>query len=110
METCLCNPDQLPWLVLVSLCQGDSPNNLLTTHLLHLQNLIPAAHLLKVNLYAVSFTMYFSFIDNSPLDDSFRLEEEYDRIKLLGKGGFGVVYHVKHKTDRQEYAVKIIKL
>lgn len=39
-----------------------------------------------------------------------RLEKDYDKIKLLGKGAFGVVYHVKHEVDCKEYAVKIIKL
>ena len=30
--------------------------------------------------------------------------------KCLGKGGFGVVYHVKRKFDSADYAIKIIKL
>ena len=40
----------------------------------------------------------------------YRLKNDYDVMKCLGKGGFGVVYHVRNKVDRQEYAVKIIKL
>ena len=40
----------------------------------------------------------------------YRLKKDYDVMKHLGKGGFGVVYHVRNKLDHQEYAVKIIKL
>ena len=40
----------------------------------------------------------------------YRLEKDYIVKERLGKGGFGVVYRVKNKLDRQEYAVKIIKL
>jgi len=36
--------------------------------------------------------------------------KDYDVKKCLGKGGFGVVYHVKNRVDRAEYALKIIKL
>ena len=39
-----------------------------------------------------------------------RLEKDYVVEKRLGKGGFGVVYHVKRKFDRADYAIKIIKL
>ena len=40
----------------------------------------------------------------------YRLEKDFDVKKCLGKGGFGVVYHVKAKIDCKEYAIKIIKL
>lgn len=39
-----------------------------------------------------------------------RLETQYKVIEFLGEGGFGVVYHVRHKLDGTDYAVKIIKL
>ncbi|XP_064395053.1 probable helicase with zinc finger domain isoform X3 [Halichondria panicea] len=35
---------------------------------------------------------------------------EYEKKDQIGKGGFGVVFHVKHKVDQADYALKIIKL
>lgn len=39
-----------------------------------------------------------------------RFGSDYELRGRLGKGGFGVVYHVQNKTDGGEYAVKRIKL
>ncbi len=39
-----------------------------------------------------------------------RLETEFELKDRLGRGGFGVVYHVKNKLDDGQYALKIIKL
>ena len=39
-----------------------------------------------------------------------RLETQYRVIKVLGEGGFGVVYCVRYELDDTDYAVKIIKL
>ena len=44
------------------------------------------------------------------LSHACRLENDYVMEKCLGKGGFGVVYHVKRKFDSADYAIKIIKL
>ena len=37
-------------------------------------------------------------------------EADYVVRKELGKGGFGLVYHVLHKLTNYDYAVKIVKL
>ncbi|XP_064395080.1 eukaryotic translation initiation factor 2-alpha kinase-like isoform X2 [Halichondria panicea] len=39
-----------------------------------------------------------------------RLDEYVDDAKQIGEGGFGVVFHVKHKVDQADYALKIIRL
>ena len=39
-----------------------------------------------------------------------RFENEYENIGQLGKGGFGVVYHVRNKLAQQHFALKVIKL
>ncbi|XP_019859658.1 PREDICTED: interferon-induced, double-stranded RNA-activated protein kinase-like isoform X2 [Amphimedon queenslandica] len=40
--------------------------------------------------------------------ESSRFTRDFEEIKLLGKGAFGEVYHVKHNLDKKEYAMKII--
>ena len=44
------------------------------------------------------------------LDGLGRFGLDYELKGQLGKGGFGVVYHVRSKTDGGEYAVKRISL
>ncbi|KAI9140952.1 kinase-like domain-containing protein [Paraphysoderma sedebokerense] len=39
-----------------------------------------------------------------------RYQTDFIELKCLGKGGFGSVWHVKHRLDGLEYAVKKIKL
>lgn len=41
---------------------------------------------------------------------SSRYVNEYDTLRCLGKGGFGVVFEVKHKFDECSYAIKRITL
>ena len=40
----------------------------------------------------------------------YRFEEEFTVRKVLGQGGFGVVFHVKSKFDHGDYALKLTKL
>jgi translation initiation factor 2-alpha kinase 3 len=42
--------------------------------------------------------------------DGSQYEEQFMELNLLGKGGYGKVYRVRHKLDNQEYAVKKIVL
>ncbi|KAJ8604762.1 hypothetical protein MRB53_041667 [Persea americana] len=39
-----------------------------------------------------------------------RYEREFEEISTLGKGGYGVVYHCKHRLDGLPYAVKKVPL
>lgn len=39
-----------------------------------------------------------------------RFDSDYDLIGRLGKGGFGVVYHVQNRFDGLDYALKRIRL
>ncbi|XP_019857948.1 PREDICTED: uncharacterized protein LOC109586221 isoform X1 [Amphimedon queenslandica] len=43
----------------------------------------------------------------APLRQS-RVEKDFEKLGMLGKGGFGVVYHVLHKVDKGKYAIKMI--
>lgn len=47
---------------------------------------------------------------NHPLLDDTKYAREFDEFSMLGKGGYGVVFHVKHKLDGGSYAVKKIPM
>lgn len=44
----------------------------------------------------------------SLLDNRYR--REFEELSVLGRGGYGVVYHVRHRLDSQIYAVKKVPL
>lgn len=59
--------------------------------------------------------MILTFLSDVPFDGRpsmtpHRFGSDYELRGRLGKGGFGVVYHVKNRTDDGEYAVKRILL
>lgn len=37
-----------------------------------------------------------------------RFEEDFERVELLGRGGFGEVWRCRHRVDKHEYAVKAV--
>jgi serine/threonine protein kinase len=37
-----------------------------------------------------------------------RFEDEFAKLEMLGRGGFGEVWRCRHKIDNQEYAVKAV--
>ena len=39
-----------------------------------------------------------------------RYHSEFEELHILGRGGFGSVYHVKHRLDNQAYAIKKVPL
>lgn len=39
-----------------------------------------------------------------------RYYDDFEEISVLGRGGYGVVHHVRHRLDNQAYAVKKIPL
>ena len=39
-----------------------------------------------------------------------RYDSDYEHIKFLSKGGFGLVFQAKNKLDLREYAIKRIPL
>lgn len=45
-----------------------------------------------------------------PLLDDTKYAREFDEYNVLGKGGYGVVFHAKHKLDGSPYAIKKIPL
>ncbi|KAE9978631.1 hypothetical protein EG327_007321 [Venturia inaequalis] len=49
------------------------------------------------------------YVDH-PMVELSRYRREYEEVSLVGKGGYGRVYHVKHRLDGSDYAVKKIGL
>lgn len=47
-------------------------------------------------------------IDGSQMCPRSRYEEDFERVELLGRGGFGEVWRCRHKIDKQDYAVKAV--
>lgn len=43
-----------------------------------------------------------------PFIESGRFDKTFDVVQKLGEGAYGCVYHVKHKLDSNNYALKKI--
>jgi translation initiation factor 2-alpha kinase 3 len=49
------------------------------------------------------------YVDH-PMVELSRYRRDYEEVRIIGKGGYGRVYHVKHRLDGSNYAVKKIGL
>lgn len=49
------------------------------------------------------------YVDH-PMVEISRYRRDYEEVRIVGKGGYGRVYHVKHRLDGSDYAVKKIGL
>lgn len=50
-----------------------------------------------------------TFLDMLCYNDVSRFHVDFKLLRKLGQGGFGSVYHVAHRIDGREYAVKTVK-
>lgn len=39
-----------------------------------------------------------------------RYHQEFEELNMLGRGGYGIVYHARNRLDNQEYAIKKVPL
>lgn len=64
----------------------------------------------KSDIFAIESTgSRLSLADWLGYEDT-KYYSEFEELGLLGKGGFGAVYHVRNKIDEREYAVKKITM
>ena len=42
--------------------------------------------------------------------DTGRLAKKFDKIELIGQGGFGKVYRGEYFIDQKIYAIKVVRL
>lgn len=54
--------------------------------------------------------MAAAILPNHSILDSTRYVRDFDEVGVIGKGGYGTVFHVQHKLDGLSYAVKKIPL
>jgi hypothetical protein len=75
----------------------------------------PSSNLLSSNTEHEFRSRQKSLNTNSDCDEENELSKsrylsEFDHIRLIGKGGFGLVFEAKHKIDERVFAIKRIRL
>lgn len=78
---------------------------------------VPARRLIEIpdpNLSILDLTRQFSdTLSQRNVDSAIlrsRYHDDFEEIGMLGRGGYGMVYHVRHRLDNQVYAVKKVPL
>lgn len=64
----------------------------------------------KESISEEKYSLDYSIFINRDIFDTGRFIKNFEEIMMIGKGGFGCVFKARHKIDRSEYAIKIIKL
>ncbi|KAK1060251.1 hypothetical protein LTR74_011971 [Friedmanniomyces endolithicus] len=55
-------------------------------------------------------SVFDTLVPTHPMLEPSRYLRDFDELAVLGKGGYGVVYHVRNRLDRLQYAVKKIPI
>ncbi|KAH0834447.1 hypothetical protein AYO21_11199 [Fonsecaea monophora] len=78
------------------------------------QSLVPnllASDLINLSLHSPThLSPYSDLVLSTPTSHRSHYESSFQQLRLLGKGGFGRVYHAYNVFDKKEYAVKKIPL
>lgn len=82
----------------------------LSSHLLQGNDSIPGL-LSSLSHLETAFTLdVANYLQNHTLVQNSRYQRDFTELGVLGKGGYGKVYKVRHRLDQYNYAVKKITL
>jgi len=90
------------------LCSKLNMMGLLSDEILLLSN--NSKEMVNIDNLLIPSKNNFKLINNNILPNLSRFEGQFTNKTLIGKGGYGAVFKTTHLLDKQEYAVKIIRM